>query len=142
MQQIIYLNEARQHTFTSDKSRLSLNPGRNLVDDEIYRDIAQGLCKSDSFNTLVDNGIIIVQGEKIDITKLSKAKAIDLIELETTIEGVMELLDQERSSAKPRENAIKFAEAKIDAIRQAEEEAQNMKRSQEHIKNDGANDAQ
>jgi len=121
MSRIVYLNEARVHILTATAAHvMQLQPGRNVVDDEVFNQVEK---HSDEFRSMVEKELIIVQGEAVDITKLSAAKAIQLIELESTVAGVDELLNQELKNEKSRKTVLEAAEAKIEAIKLAEKEA-------------------
>jgi Arc/MetJ family transcription regulator len=123
MSRIVYLNEARVHILTATAAHvMQLQPGRNVVDDEVFNQVEK---HSPEFRDMVEKELIIVQGEAVDITKLSAAKAIQLIELESTVAGVEDLLDQELKSEKSRKTVLEAAEAKITAIKQAETDAAN-----------------
>ena len=121
MSKVVYLNEARVHILTATAAHvMQLQPGRNVVDDEVFEQVEK---HSDEFKRMVEKEEIIVQGEAVNITKLSAAKAITLIELESTIAGVEELLNQELGSDKSRKTVLEAAEAKIAAIQQADKDA-------------------
>jgi uncharacterized protein YlzI (FlbEa/FlbD family) len=122
MSKVVYLNEARVHILTATPSHvMQLMPGRNVVEDDVFEQVEK---HSDEFRRMVEKEEIIVQGEAVNITKLSAAKAIQLIELETTVAGVEELLNQELGGEKSRKTVLEAAEAKIALIQQAEKEAQ------------------
>src|SRR4030065_1088474 len=100
MSRIVYLNEPPVPLLTATAAHvMQLQPGRNVVDDEVFNQVEK---HSDEFRSMVEKELIIVQGEAVDITKLSAAKAIQLIELESTVAGVDELLNQELKNEKAR----------------------------------------
>jgi hypothetical protein len=118
---IVYLNEERQHTLTGRiDERMVLNPGRNIVDDKLFDAVIKADKGKNQLTSMIDTGLITVHEEGVDITKMPTKEAISTIELETTADGVQELLDQEQARTTPRDKVIEAATAKIDAIRSAE----------------------
>lgn len=105
---ILYLDEARQHTLSAGSSHLMrLNPGRNSVDDEVYDEVSQ---KSKMFKTMVERGAIKVMGEALNTAKMSASRVIELIELETNVAGIDEILKQEQGRDNPRKTVLEAVE--------------------------------
>jgi hypothetical protein len=117
MSKIIYNNEARVHIFSSGQDELMrLYPGRNNVEDDIHAKIEKA---SESFRQAIEDGTVTVIGDAIKMSALDQKQAIELVEMEATVDGVQELLKQE-SRGKKRKPVIEAATAKITAIKQAE----------------------
>lgn len=119
MSKVLHLNEARQHTLSAGpKHLLRLVPGRNVVDDELFEAVLAGGKKEkvSRLQEMIDAGIVKVHGESLDITKMKAEEAIDVVELETTVEGLEDLLTQEESNKKPRKSVVEAIEAKLDSI--------------------------
>lgn len=120
MSKILYLDEARQHTLSAGpKHLLRLVPGRNVVEDETFEAVLNSKAKGEKTSRLedmIDRGIITVAGETVDISKMKVPEALDLIELETTVEGMTDLLDQENGRKDPRKTVVSAIEAAIEEI--------------------------
>jgi hypothetical protein len=140
---IIHLSEERQRTLTGNGARepvgdkpgsppeiIVLNPGRNVVDTDMYeavRDHKEPMGKDgrrpdNHFTQLVEAGVIVVHGDQINIVKMSAPEAIRIIKMEVTAEGVEELLGQELGTEKPRKAVVDACENLIKSIRTGEEE--------------------
>lgn len=121
MNVIVYLNEARLHTFTGlEAERLLLRPGRNIVDAALFDVVKK---KSESLQDAIEMGVVVPEGTRVDITKMDIKKAIQTLEMEVSIEGVKELADQEAARKPPRKQIMEAATAKIDALNNGETEA-------------------
>jgi len=143
MPKIIYLNEARQISLSSDYEHIMmLNPGRNVVPDHIYEAVSKGVKgdKENQFQKAVDEERIVVQGDKLDITALNSQKALKVIDLETTVDGVQELLTQETQATKPRQNVMDAAAAKIEAITEALKEKDKAAKEKQRKGGEGGGD--
>lgn len=132
MKIVVYLDEARQHSFSALPTQvLMLNPGRNVVDSELLESVSNAENGENEFTRAVESGVVTIHGDRVDITKKDVKAALELIELETTVEGVQELLDQENSAKKPRKSVVEAAGAKIssitEALRKAKEDAAKVK---------------
>lgn len=121
MSKILYLDEARQHTLSAGpKHLLRLVPGRNVVDDEIFDEVLNSRAKDEKTSRLedmIEKGTIKVAGETVDISKMLVPDALGTIELETTIEGLDDLLDQENGRKDPRKTVVSAIEQAIDGIK-------------------------
>jgi hypothetical protein len=120
MSKILYLDEARQHTLSAGpKHLMRLVPGRNVVDDEVYDAVLNSMAKGEKTSRLqdmIDSGVIKVAGETVDISKMKMPEALYTIELETTVEGLDDLLEQEQGRKDPRKTIVSAIESAIDAI--------------------------
>jgi hypothetical protein len=134
MSKIIYNNEARVHIFSAGQDELMrLYPGRNNVEDDIHAKIEKS---SDSFRQAIEDGTVTVVGDAIKMSALDQKQAIELVEMEATVDGVQELLKQE-SRGKKRKPVIEAATAKITAIKQAEA-SDNEAKEKAKVKGAGA----
>lgn len=125
MQKVLYLNEPRMHTLTGKPNeQMRLVPGRNIVDGELFSAIRKS---SKSFKSMCEDGTILVQGETVDIDKMDVPGALKVIDMETSVEAIEELIDQENKREKPRKSLIKAAKEKMSAIMEADEEAAHAK---------------
>lgn len=127
MSKVLYLNEARQHTLSAGpKNLIRLTPGRNVVEDDDYEAVIK--CKTkdgdgkelpNRLQELIDDGIVKVVGESVNIKNMAVPEALEIVELETSEEGLLDLLDQENTGKKTRKTIVKAIEAKMDAIDKA-----------------------
>lgn len=121
MSKTLYLNEARIHTFTGNaQEALKLVPGRNTVEEKLYEAVRG---KSKAFKEACEDGTILVQGAKLNVPKMKAEQVAKLIELETTVDGVQDIMDQEEESPRPRVGVMKAGATKIEAIEKALEDA-------------------
>jgi len=123
MSKILHLNEARQHTLSAGpKHLLRLVPGRNIVDDKIFDAVFNGgeKEKTTRLQSMIEDGTVVVHGETLDITKMKIKDAVALVEMETTIDGLEDLMGQEDAQKEPRKKVVKAIEIKIDAMLAAE----------------------
>jgi hypothetical protein len=117
-QQVVYLNEARVHSFTGGPEEVvMLRPGRNLIPEAVLLAVRD---KSDTMRDMIEAGTVIMEGNRVDVTKMDVKRAVNTIEMETTIAGVQDLLDQEIATKKPRKMVVDSAKAKIIAIQEAD----------------------
>lgn len=111
---IVYLNEARQHTFSAGpKHLMRLNPGSNIVDEN---DLKQCMKHSESLKSMVENDVVVVHGNEVDPRKMKVPEVLQLVDMETTVEGLFVLLEKENEKDKPRSTIIDAIEAKIQHI--------------------------
>ena len=103
---------------------IRLIPGRNVVEDEDFDAVINAGSKDNPcrLQQMIDSGKIRVMGETVDITTMKVNDANDLVELESTEEGLLDLYEQESSSKKPRKTVIESIETKMDSIKKAAEE--------------------
>lgn len=130
MSKILYLDEARQHTLSAGPTHLlRLLPGRNVVNEELYETVLNSGSKEkpSRLQEMIETGTVVVHGESLDITKMKVKKIIDIIELETTVEALEDLLTQEIEQKKPRQSVVDAIETKIDVITQAEAAAKEKR---------------
>lgn len=121
MPKVLHFNEARMHTLTGKSDeQMRLVPGRNTIDDKLFAAISKS---SKSFKAMCEDGTILVQGDSVDIAKMDMPGALKVIDMETNVELVQELIDQEHKRDKPRKSLIKAAKDKIAAIVEGEEAA-------------------
>ncbi len=123
MSKILHLNEARQHTLSAGpKHLLRLVPGRNIVDDKIFDAVFNGSEKEKTtrLQSMIEDGTVVVHGETLDITKMKIKHEVALVEMETTIDGLEDLMGQEDAQKEPRKKVVKAIEIKIDAMLAAE----------------------
>lgn len=125
MSKILYLDEARQHTLSAGPNHLlRLLPGRNVVDDDLFDAVLNTVGKKEKGPTqlqqMIDKGTVKVTGETVDITKMNANKALEIIELETEVEGLEDLLTQESGKKKPRKTIVEAIEGKIELIESPE----------------------
>lgn len=125
MSKILYLDEARSHTLSAGPSHLlRLNPGRNVVEDEVFEEVlkARGKDKkgkpnpSSALEDLIEEGKVKVVGETLDITTMTVNEALDFVEKEATEEGLLDLMEQESGKKKPRKQVVKAIEGLLDQI--------------------------
>lgn len=113
-QVVVYLDEARVHTFTGKRDQeIMLRPGRNVVDSEMLDAVSK---KNEQLKELVESGVVTIAGDRVDITTMDSKRAVQVIDMETTVDGVKELLDQELKAEKPRKPVVAAAKVKITAI--------------------------
>ncbi len=128
MSKVIYLDEARQHTLSAGATNMiRLTPGRNVIDDDDYEAVLNSRDKSkpnakSRLEEMIDAGTIRVVGDTIDIRKMTAKDALELVELEVTEDGLMDLHDQE-SNGKSRPTILKAIESKMDSIDEASKAA-------------------
>lgn len=123
MSQVLYLDEARQHTLSAGpKNMIRLVPGRNVVEDEDFEAVMSAGTKEapSRLKSMIDDGLIRVVGESVNIANVSAKEALDIIELEVSTSGLQDLLDQENSAKKTRKTLVKAIEDRIEAIKNAE----------------------
>lgn len=134
---VIYLNVPHVEIFTAGPNEVvQLLPGRNVIDDDVYEKVLNA--KDSALAAAIARQDVIVEGDRVDITKMGVQKAVGLIELETTIAGVEDLLNQEMNTQKPRKTITDAAVAKIEAIKKAEEEAAAEKKKARNAGSDNA----
>lgn len=125
MSQVLYLDEARQHTLSAGPTNMiRLVPGRNVVDDDDFEAVMDsGTDESPSrLKIMIEEGIIKVAGNSVDITKKNVKDALELIEMEATEEGLKDLLVQETSSKKTRKTIVKAINERMDSIENASDD--------------------
>jgi hypothetical protein len=142
---VVYNNEPRVNTLTAGAdTEMMLVPGRNVVDEDVLEAIKaesvkysqrrkkKGEPQVDAFQHFVDTGVIVIHGVGVNIKGMSVTDALKAIEMETTVEGVEEFLEQENSLKKPRDVVRNAAQSKIEAIKEAEklESDERKKREQ------------
>lgn len=128
MSKVLYYNEARQHTLSAGpKNLIRLVPGRNVIDDKDYEAVlgCGTRAKPSRLSIMIEEGIVKVAGDSVDITKLNVNKALELVEMEATEEGLKDLLLQENSSNKTRKTVVKAIDQRMDEIENAENEGDN-----------------
>ncbi len=123
MSKVLHLNEARQHTLSAGpKHLLRLVPGRNVVEDDIYDAVLKGGKKEEKTQlaSMIEDGVVVVHGDTLNITKMKIKEAISIVEMEADIDGLEDLMAQEDSLDKPRKKVVDAINVKIDAILAAE----------------------
>lgn len=131
---IIYYNGDNQHSISAGPlHRVVLNPGQNIVDDEVWKKIVESAekeAKNPKNKTkggvlyLQDEGLIKVlddemQGGHFTISAFNQKDAFELIDAEVSVDNLKEFLRQERDG-KDRDKIVKKLEKKIIAIEEAE----------------------
>lgn len=123
---ILYLDEARQHTLSAGPQQLlRLVPGRNVVDEDLFEAVLNsGVEDKDTgemlpsmLQDMIDEGKVVVKGEKVNIGKMNVKNSLETIELEATEDGLEDLLVQETAKKDPRKTVVKAIEDRLDAIR-------------------------
>ena len=124
MSKVLYLDEARQHTLSAGPTNMiRLTPGRNVIEDDDYEAVLNCRSKNNPkeksrLEEMIDAGTIRVIGDAVDISKMNARDAFELVELEATEEGLLDLHDQE-SGGKARSTVLKAIEGRMDAIDKA-----------------------
>lgn len=119
MSKVLYLDEKRQHTLSAGaKQLMRLIPGRNVVDDDLFDAVLNsGIDGQPSqLEVMIDERKIIVKADTIDISKKKVPEAIELVELETTEEGLQDLLSQENTRKDPRKTVMNAINDRLEAI--------------------------
>jgi len=120
MSKILYLDEARQHTLSAGPEHLlRLVPGRNVVEDETFEAVLGSRARDEKTSRLedmIEKGIITVAGDTVDISKMKVPEALNTIELETTAEGLYDLLQQEEDRKDTRKTVVEAITAAIESI--------------------------
>lgn len=121
---VVYLNEACVRTFSGahvdegqKEQRIRLVPGRNLVDAEMFEKVTT---KNEDFERALLEETVVVEGDEVNIAKVSDKRAISLLNMEVTAAGVQELLDQEQARERPRKLVVEAAEKRLALLQKAE----------------------
>lgn len=118
MKKILYLDEARQHTLSAGpKHLMRLTPGRNEVEEDVF-DAVMGV-KDSRLEDMIKKGTIKVLGDTVDISKMNVKKALEIVELETTVDGLGDLRAQEDSRKDSRKTILEAIDARIEIIEAA-----------------------
>lgn len=118
---IVYLTEPRVHTFTGKvDQRITLKPGRNIVDADMLETVTDA---SGSLQSMIELQTVVVEGERVDVQKMDIKRAVTTIENEVDIAGVKELVEQEAKRKPPRKQVMDAAVAKLESLKQADEDA-------------------
>lgn len=131
---IIYYKGANQHSVSAGPAhRTVLNPGQNVVDDEIWNKIVESAHKEQKNEKsktkggvlhLMEEGKIKIlesamTGQELDIGALNQKDALELVDGETSTENLVKFLKQEKGS-KARPKVVGALESKILKIEEAE----------------------
>lgn len=121
---VVYLNEACVRTFSGahveegqKEQRIRLVPGRNLVDAAMFETVTT---KNEDFERAVIEETVVVEGDEVNIAKVSDKRAISLLNMEVSAAGVQELLDQEQARERPRKLVVEAAEKRLALLQKAE----------------------
>lgn len=127
----VFYKGANQHSISAGPTdRVVLNPGQNVVDEDVWNKIvetsekemkankgrASGVCR------LLEEGLVKVFGEGdegVDFEKLNQKDAIELIGSEISIE-VLEDLYVTESDDKNREKVLTAIDKQIDKLKKAD----------------------
>ena len=131
---IIYYKGANQHSVSAGpEHRTVLNPGQNVVDDEIWNKIVECAHKEQKNEKrktkggvlhLIEEGNIKIRestmtGQELDIGALNQKDALELVDGETSTENLVTFLKQEKGG-KTRPKVVGALESKILKIEEAE----------------------
>jgi hypothetical protein len=98
--------EARCYGLSGVKCRIDLMPGMNRVDPKEWEKVQTPLVKK-----MIEAGIFVVEGKKLDITKMTVKAAVELVK-KTVDEGLL----KELYEAETRAPVLKAIEAQAEAI--------------------------
>ncbi len=146
---LVYYKGANQHTVSAGpKHRIRLNPGKNVVDDDLWNAVLAASEKEHAtskpggtrygLKPMIDKGLIlVVEGDKVtentmvDLTKLTKEDALHIVENEVSTDNLAIMLEQEKTGKKRKQvlNAIETAVIKITTGEQSEAERKAAEKS-------------
>jgi len=124
MAKVLNYDALNTHTVSAGVDALvRLVPGANTVDDAVFDKLMDKKKGSEGFQCLIEDGIVTVLNDEAvsedGSVVISKAKVPDaksIIDAEIDIDVLNGYLDEESTSAKPRNSVIEHIEAQIEKL--------------------------